>query len=50
MLNGVIKIVTGKSLSKINDYIGGKTGTTNDNKDAWFIGFTSNLAVETNWI
>ena len=45
MLNGVIKNGTGKSLSKINDYIGGKTGTTNDNKDAWFIGFSSNLVV-----
>jgi penicillin-binding protein 1A len=45
MLNGVIKNGTGKSLRNINDYIGGKTGTTNDNKDAWFIGFSSNLVV-----
>ena len=45
MLNGVIKNGTGKSLSHIDEYIGGKTGTTNDNKDAWFIGFSSNLVV-----
>ena len=45
MLNGVIKNGTGKSLSHIDEYIGGKTGTTNDNKDAWFIGFSSNLIV-----
>ena len=45
MLNGVINNGTGKSLINIDDYIGGKTGTTNDNKDAWFIGFSSNLVV-----
>ena len=45
MLNGVIKNGTGKSLNTIDNYIGGKTGTTNDNKDAWFIGFSSNLLV-----
>ena len=45
MLNGVIKNGTGKSLKDIDNYIGGKTGTTNDNKDAWFIGFSSNLVV-----
>ena len=45
MLNGVIKNGTGKSLRHIDEYIGGKTGTTNDNKDAWFIGFSSNLIV-----
>ena len=25
--------------------MGGKTGTTNENTDAWFIGFTSKLAI-----
>ncbi len=45
MLKGVIKNGTGKSLKNIDNYIGGKTGTTNDNKDAWFIGFSSNLVV-----
>tara|TARA_B100000700_G_C15050362_1_gene859944 strand:- start:1516 stop:3906 length:2391 start_codon:yes stop_codon:yes gene_type:complete len=45
MLNGVINNGTGKTLRNIDDYIGGKTGTTNDNKDAWFIGFSSNLVV-----
>ena len=45
ILNGVIKNGTGKSLKGISNYIGGKTGTTNDNKDAWFVGFSSNLVV-----
>ncbi|MDB9762867.1 penicillin-binding transpeptidase domain-containing protein, partial [Alphaproteobacteria bacterium] len=45
ILNGVIKNGTGKPLKNISNYIGGKTGTTNDNKDAWFVGFSSNLVV-----
>ena len=45
ILNGVIKNGTAKSLKDISNYIGGKTGTTNDNKDAWFVGFSSNIVV-----
>ena len=45
MLEGVIKRGTGKKLRKLNLDIAGKTGTTNNNTDAWFIGFTSNLVV-----
>ena len=29
----------------MNLEIGGKTGTTNNNTDTWFIGFTSNLVI-----
>ena len=45
MLEGVIKRGTGKKLRKLNLDIAGKTGTTNKNTDAWFIGFTSNLVI-----
>ncbi len=45
LLEGVIKRGTGKKLRDLNLNIAGKTGTTNENTDAWFIGFTSNLVI-----
>ena len=45
LLEGVIKRGTGKKLKELNLNIAGKTGTTNENTDAWFIGFTSNLVI-----
>ena len=45
ILQGVVKRGTGKKLKELNVPIAGKTGTTNNNYDAWFIGFTSNLVV-----
>ena len=45
MLEGVIQRGTGKGLKDLNLDLAGKTGTTNKNTDAWFIGFTSNLVV-----
>ena len=45
ILEGVIKRGTGRGLRDLNLQIAGKTGTTNKNTDAWFIGFTSNLVV-----
>ena len=45
ILEGVIKRGTGKKLKKLKLNLAGKTGTTNENTDAWFIGFTSNLVI-----
>jgi len=45
ILEGVIKRGTGKGLRNLNLQIAGKTGTTNNNTDAWFVGFTSNLVI-----
>ena len=45
ILEGVIQNGTGKNLKDLNLDLGGKTGTTNGNKDAWFVGFTSKLAI-----
>ena len=45
LLEGVIQRGTGKKLRKLKLNLAGKTGTTNENTDAWFIGFTSNLVI-----
>ncbi len=45
MMEGVIKRGTAKKLKELNIPIAGKTGTTNENKDAWFIGFTPDLVI-----
>ena len=45
ILQGAVERGTGKKLKKLGLNIAGKTGTTNENSDAWFIGFTSNLVI-----
>ena len=45
LLEGVVQRGTGKKLKRLDLNIAGKTGTTNENTDAWFIGFTSNLII-----
>ena len=45
LLQGVVERGTGKQLKKLGLNLAGKTGTTNDNTDAWFIGFTSNIVI-----
>ncbi len=45
LLQGAIERGTGKRLKKLGLNLAGKTGTTNDNADAWFVGFTSNLVI-----
>ena len=44
-MEGVIKRGTGKKLRNLNLPLAGKTGTTNKNMDAWFLGYTSKLVI-----
>ena len=46
MLHGVVQRGTGRRIRAVGKPLGGKTGTTNDNIDTWFIGFSPDLAVE----
>ena len=45
MMQGVMQFGTGRSIANydIKGEIAGKTGTTNDNSDAWFMGYTPQL-------
>lgn len=45
LLEGTTKNGTSRNVYMKNQYIAGKTGTTSNNVDAWFIGFTNNLVV-----
>ena len=45
ILSGAVERGTAKKLKSLNVPLAGKTGTTNNNFDAWFIGFSSNLVV-----
>jgi penicillin-binding protein 1A len=45
MLEGVVQRGTGKKMLALGKPVAGKTGTTNDERDAWFIGYTPDLAV-----
>ena len=45
ILEGVIKRGTGRGLKNLELNLAGKTGTTNNNTDTWFIGYTSNLVI-----
>ena len=43
MMEGVVQRGTATKLRDLGRPIAGKTGTTNEEKDAWFIGFTPNM-------
>ncbi len=45
IMEGVVQRGTAQKLKVLNRPIAGKTGTTNDEKDAWFIGYTPDLVV-----
>jgi penicillin-binding protein 1A len=45
MLEGVVQAGTATALKEVGKPIAGKTGTTNEAKDAWFVGFSPDLVV-----
>jgi penicillin-binding protein 1A len=45
ILEGVVQRGTGVRLRSLNLPLAGKTGTTNDSKDSWFMGFTPDLVI-----
>jgi penicillin-binding protein 1A len=45
MLQGVLERGTAQSLRQLAPYVAGKTGTTDNENDAWFVGFTNDITV-----
>ena len=45
MLEGVIQHGTGSAVRKVKKPLAGKTGTTSEERDAWFMGYSPNLVV-----
>ena len=45
MLEGVVQRGTAQVVKAVGKPLAGKTGTTNDAKDVWFVGFSPDLAV-----
>ena len=45
MMEGVVQAGTATAVKEVGKPIAGKTGTNNDEKDAWFIGFSPDIVV-----
>jgi penicillin-binding protein 1A len=45
MLQGVLQRGTARSMASLAPFVAGKTGTTDDENDAWFVGFTNDVTV-----
>lgn len=45
ILQGVVERGTGRRVASVGKPLAGKTGTSNDYMDAWFVGFSPDLAV-----
>jgi penicillin-binding protein 1A len=45
MLQGVVARGTARAIAPLASYVAGKTGTTEDSVDGWFVGFTNDVTV-----
>jgi membrane carboxypeptidase/penicillin-binding protein len=45
MLQGVVDRGTARAISALSPYVAGKTGTTEDAVDGWFVGFTNDVTI-----
>lgn len=45
LMQGVVERGTAASLKKYSGFLAGKTGTTNDSRDVWFIGYTPDVVI-----
>jgi membrane peptidoglycan carboxypeptidase len=45
MLQGVLQRGTARSIAALSPYVAGKTGTSDEENDAWFVGFTNEVTV-----
>jgi penicillin-binding protein 1A len=49
MLQGVLARGTARAIGGLSPYVAGKTGTSDEGNDAWFVGFTNDVTVAV-WI
>jgi membrane peptidoglycan carboxypeptidase len=49
MLQGVLARGTARTIAWLAPYVAGKTGTSDEENDAWFVGFTNEVTVAV-WI
>jgi membrane carboxypeptidase/penicillin-binding protein len=45
ILQGVVERGTARAINSLSPYVAGKTGTTEDAVDGWFVGFTNDVTV-----
>ena len=45
MMQGVLARGTARAIAGLAPYVAGKTGTSDDENDAWFVGFTNDVTV-----
>jgi membrane carboxypeptidase/penicillin-binding protein len=45
MMQGVLARGTARSIAHLSSYVAGKTGTSDDENDAWFVGFTNDVTI-----